>query len=312
MPINLTVTAKTASGQAVSLPMPMRLKLDRSVDRPADILTLFFPFDTPADNLSRLSLRGDIYFEGLVDETRLMQTSTGNFLRVICRSLAALLTDNHAYPTTLDNPTPDSIIQMYCPFMGFLGFKYDTYTPLTTFTTIHGTSVWKAVEAYCMQAFGCQQRVTNDGYLTAKPYASQTVHTFGSGAHPLYSLERIIDRTAPISAISVRDAEGNYSLAVLNNDAPADIRRQRYVIPASPWVNDRSRLATRMIRQSMRDYKTAELTCDVFSGVELGDKVQLVGDTDQTDWRIGRILFSLDENGTFMRLRLVNGEFLKL
>ena len=210
--MNLLIDVKTVAGEQLQLPAPLRIKQTQSVDTPAGELELVYPPDLVLPELSRLKIQGDVSFYGVVDSQALEQSDSGRLYFIRCRSIAALLVDNHAPPMEFSNPDPDTAFSLYCNGMEFEGFLYDEYHAVPSVSATRGTSCWEAVEAFCEQAFGRPPHITEDNYISCQPYGDSIIHTFGEGGRKIYSIERIVDRTEIVSGASIRDESGNYSL----------------------------------------------------------------------------------------------------
>lgn len=306
---NLNVTATKTSGGDITLPRPLWIKLVKSVKEPAHELTLTYLPEAQIPDLSRITLDGDLTFSGIVDSISLEQTDNGKYIVVKCRSMAALLLDNHASPMEYTNPTPDEILDRYCFMMGFKGFLYDEYHQVPSICATRGTSCWTMVEAYCEQSFGRPPHVTEDGYISSLPYGDTVVHTFGGDGYPIYEITRTVDNTAPISAVSVRNENGAYSIALSNGHAPNGIRRQRYIIPEAPWLNHRELLGERTLRRSMSEYRVVRIKTTAAINAQIGDRAVIDGDTAETVWRIAKLTFTADENGILTDISLYDSKF---
>lgn len=306
---NLTVTASERKGGEITLPRPLWIKLEKSVTQPANNLTLTYLPDTEIPDISHLSLSGDLTFSGIVDSITHEQTDNGKNIVVKCRSMAALLLDNHARPITYTSPSPTDILNNYCFMMGFKGFLYDEYRQVPDISATRGTSCWDVIEAYCEQSFGRPCHVTEDGYISSLPYGDSAVYTFGGDGLPVYEISRIIDNTAPLSSVSLRDENGVYSLSISNPNAPAGTRRQRYIIPEAPWLNYRELLGERTLRRSMREYRVVKIKTPAVLDAQIGDRATVNGETDETVWRIAKLTFTADENGILTDITLYDSEF---
>lgn len=307
--IDLTITATTVAGEEISLSRPLRIELTQSTDEPAGSLVLTYPFDCQFPELSRLKIEGDVSFFGVVDSQNREQDENGRLLLIKCRTIAALLLDNHAPPMEFQNPTPDTVLSLYCNNMGFQGFLYDEYHAVPSVSATRGTSCWDAVEAFCEQAFGRPPHITEDNFLSCKPYGDSVIHHFGGGGHPVCSVERVIDRTKAISGATIRDESGNYSIAVRNDDCPTGVTRHRYIIPEAPWLYYRELYGKRTLRRSMRGYKAIKLTTPSLFSLKIGDRAVVDGDDDGTLWRVAKFTQSADENGITTTLTLHDSRF---
>lgn len=309
---NLIITATTVNGDEVTLDTPIRIELSKNIRVPADFLTLTYPADTALGELMRINLSGSLTFSGIVDSISEGITERGKLKTVKCRSMAALLLDNHALPAEQTNPTPNDIMNIYCFYMGFQGFLYDSYVQIPSISATRGTSCWKMVEAYCEQAFGRTPHITQDNYISALGYGDSKIFTFGGEEGlPVFTIERVTDRTSPISGVSVRDENGNYSIALTNAYAPFGIRRHRYIIPEAPWLYYRELLGQRTMKRSMIWYQTVKIKTPALVNAELGDRAVISGDDGETVWRIGKLDLIADERGITTEVVLCDSAYLE-
>lgn len=306
---NLQLTASKRTGGEISLPRPLWLKLEKSVKQPANKLTLTYLPETEIPDISNITLSGDLTFSGIVDSVSFEQTDSGNTTVVKCRSMAALLLDNHARPIEYTSPTPDDMLTNYCFMMGFKGFLYDEYRQVPSISATRGTSCWDVIEAYSEQSFGRPCHITEDGYISALPYGDSTVHNFGGNGFPIYEITKTTDNTAPLSSVSLRDENGVYSLSISNPHAPVGTRRQQYIIPEAPWLNFRELLGERTLRRSMSEYRVVNIKTPAALNAQIGDRATVDGDTEGTVWRIAKLTLTADQNGTLTDVTLYDSEF---
>ena len=307
--MNLTITATTTTGEEITLPRPLRIKLSQSSSEPAGKLTLTYLPETEIPELSRMKLEGDISFWGVVDSIKSEQTDNGRLIVISCRTIAALLLDNHAAPAEFYSPTPSFVLGLYCNNMGFKGFLYDEYHEVPSVSATRGTSCWDAVEAYCEQAFGRPPHITEDNFISCQPYGDSRIHTFGGSGYPIYTLERVIDRTGIISGATIRDENGAYSISVSNPDCPAGVSRYHFITPEAPWLYYRELYGKRTLRRSMSGYRAVNLETPTVFPLQIGDRAIIEGDDDQTVWRIAKATVTVDENGISTALTLHDSEF---
>ena len=305
----LTIKVTTTQGEEVSLPRPLRIKLTQSVDEPAGLLTLTYLPEAEIPECTRIKIEGDISFFGVVDSKNYEQTENGRLVLLKCRTIAALLLDNHAMPMEFMSPTPDTVLTLYCSNMGFQGFLYDEYHAVPSISATRGTSCWAAVEAFCEQAFGRPPHITEDNFISCLPYGDSTVHTFGEGGYPICSIERVVDSTKVLSGATIRDENGNYSISVTNPDCPVGIRRYHFITPEAPWLYYRELYGKRTLRRSMRGYRAINLKTPTAFALKIGDRAVIEGDDDDTLWRIAKFTLTADENGIQTDITLHDSEF---
>ena len=107
----------------------------------------------------------DILFTGIVDEQTRECSVKGDFLKLHCRSMAAMLLDNESVPISYTHPSVDVILKNHVkPFSVHCdNAKDDTY--FGTQTVGKGSTNWQAVEDFSKNMYHSTPCVSELGLL---------------------------------------------------------------------------------------------------------------------------------------------------
>lgn len=229
----LTFEATNTRGERLSLPFPVEAVLCRDAGTPADSLTAVFP-SVIDEELCDIAVYkdGKKIFSGIVDE---QITATGEYFRIklVCRSMAALLVDNEAQPCTFRNVSASLIFSRYIKPLGFISFTGKDKTLTGEFRVSKGESCWQVLEDFCRKTYGTfpvveGKTVNMQGIEDNKPCLMFS----DKGDGIAYStLEHSLLRCKLISRVRCKLAQGgDYTSYVCNEDAQArGVLRERYL-----------------------------------------------------------------------------------
>ena len=309
----IELRAKTPDGRTMTLPAPAQLLLDRTEDTPADRLTAAFEGDAGIrEELAEMTLRaaGGTVFSGLVDTQQIRTDGAGIRLQLDGRSDAAVLLDNEALPQTYYRLTLGDLCRLLLAPYGFGGPVLDLPDRwLASFVIPKGTSVWEAVERFCLQA-GLpppridtgRQLVVRQGLGTVRRIANRE-----AGALRWLSAERAIHRSEILSEIRVRAEDGVYRAVCPNpHIAGRGIVRTRLLIPPSAWAQGGILDAADRIRQSMRASSDCTVLLEGWAAVDPGDRVEMpeLGETPPDGWYAAGVRHRVEADGITTELVL--------
>lgn len=211
------------------LPAPARVRLNRSVEAPADALSAVFPFQGDVGNLTALRVLeedGTVCFEGIVDEQTLA-FDTGAQMKLEARSRAALLLDNEAAAETMMNPTLALIFARYFAPHGFDGFLGDGGAFPGELTVAKGMSEWQAAALFCRKFLGVAPRVEN-GLLNASGSGPEGTLRFG-GEIRFSALTVQYDYCRMLSELVAVGADGKSAVLRCGEAQALGVARRRYL-----------------------------------------------------------------------------------
>lgn len=167
----MLITAKTESGKNITLPPPVSLTLNRETAAPADELKAVFAVSAQLPHLCRLTARldGEIIFHGIVDEQHTELTTGGLRVKLICRSLEALLLDNEAAPETLLHPTQARLERTLLTPLGLRFAKEELTTANEPLAITKGSSCYQVLNGVTQAQLGTAPRVDFEGLVHCTP-----------------------------------------------------------------------------------------------------------------------------------------------
>lgn len=228
----LRFEAITSKGERYSLSCPVSVTLSRDLYTPADSLTAVFPFRLPEEIGSVTVYEGENeIFRGVADE---QITIVGDDVKtkLVCRSMAALLLDNEAYPQTFTNVSAGLLFRRYAKPLGFTDFTGSDKTLWGEFRVSKGMSCWQVFENFCSKVYGTYPLVQGDAVKLEGADSTQELVLSNAGTGvPYASLEYNKLRCKLISRVCVKTAQGGeYSSFVEDRDALSrGIVRERFV-----------------------------------------------------------------------------------
>lgn len=297
--MNLTVTARTASGLERTLcsPLELTLKSDRHV--PCDGLTAVFPLQWEEDAFARIrvDLDGEALFQGMVDRQALERSAQGNRLRLECRSLAALLVDNEARPAVFSGVDQAQVLREY-------GMGIVSRLPKGRAAVLQipkGISCWQAIARFCAAAYGKEPFLNRQGALVLDPLTARS-RTFSNREGIRYQKLSLLHKNEALySKVHLRTAIGEngalYGVAISNPEANLrGVRRERYLNPQLS-TSDVRQEARQLIAESNRDSFQADLVLPGLVSLEIGDRAFLPDENLRAPLYISRLTWQLSSSG---------------
>lgn len=285
---------------SVKLPGPIKIRIDRDADAPADGLKGVFPLPERCGMLTELTVKQDngaVVFSGIVDEQE--QNITERTLTLAARSRAALLLDNEAMPQNYVNPSLATIFSRHIQPYGFLSYTGDGSTFSGTLSVTKGMSEWSAAASFCSRFLNTAPKIT-DGMFDASGSAPQRELLFGHGGIGFYS-GILCNRFCELySSLYSLDADGGtYSLSSFCTDAEKlGIRRRRLLSgSADPAA---------VMEQAEESAFTAVLDCPGAVTAPLLAPAVISGNlfAEKAEWRVVSSRYLLDAGGEHTRVTL--------
>ena len=151
----LTFECVTAKGERLSLTSPSKVTICRDMGVPADSMDVTFPFAVDEEINTLRVLRGsEEIFLGIADEQIVVSDGGSVRTRFVCRSMAALLVDNEAYPSVFNDISASLVFDKFAKPLGFEKMIGEDRTLRGLFCVPKGTSCWQVVENFCKAVWG--------------------------------------------------------------------------------------------------------------------------------------------------------------
>lgn len=304
----LRFEAITAEGERHSLPHPVSVTLSRDMYTPADSLIAVFPSILKEEVSSVAVYEGESeIFSGIADE---QITVVGGDVKtkLVCRSTAALLLDNEAYPQTFTDISAGLIFKRYAKPLGFTHFTGEDRTVRGEFRVSKGMSCWQVVEDFCKKAYGTFPLVR--GWcvnMEGGKSAGELVFSNDGAGFPYTGLEYNRLRCRLISQVRVKTSQGGeYSSFVEDAEARAQgVVRERFVNAAdlsSKTLAD----ADRLIATARQKSETLTLTVPFAMTDVLTCSAAVCDSTagEHRDFQVTGVRYSLSKKGESTRLTL--------
>ena len=228
----LSVAATDTEGRSLQLPAPLSMTIRMEEDVPADDLYAVFP-QVGCGELCAITVydADKIVFTGIIDEEEHISSSSGRYLRISARSLAALLLDNEAPPCNYDHPSARLLFERHVEDYGIKAGDTDDAVCFGELNITKGMSQWSVISAFSGACYSGSPRVSADGVLYLKGLPSGGEVIFGKGGVRYTEITDCRRRCEELSRVNVKiEAGGGYGYPVNNDDAlRRGIRRERYL-----------------------------------------------------------------------------------
>lgn len=310
--MKLSLTAATRDGRMLPLDAPLELRFDANREVPCDALDVTLPLQLEGEVLRGLSasLEGIPFFEGIVDRQTVEKSGDGRFLRLSCRSGAALLVDNEVRPAVYFSLTSGQLLERYALPFGVAGAELPYEGRLEVLQVGKGESCWQVIERFCRRVYRKTPALDKRRNLVLDP-PGRAAHQLRGNDYAALSIRWKNDRL--LSRLYIKTAtekEGYfYGLAVDNPEAKG-ILRERYYHPAAKDAADLGGEADRLLREANRAGFEAEVLLPGFYAAEIGDRVSLPEEGISGELCVLGMAYRMGAGGVTTRLTLVKREFL--
>ncbi|MCL2033423.1 MAG: hypothetical protein FWG94_01695 [Oscillospiraceae bacterium] len=309
----LTVTARTlVRNSAVTFQNIKSLRIVSSLDSPADSLSAEIAANELHGDFGHLEAHdgAKLLFSGSIDSQQESVSGKGALIRLDARSAGALLLDNQALPSVLQNVQLGVLFNRCIAPYGFTLFNPNRAVYVPVFTIRAGQTEWDAFVDFSRRAHGITPHIKGTQVLIRRP---------GGGTRPVIisnsadgaSYSSITHTRTPYSIISrviLRDENGQYTLAVRNSAASyTGAVRKRYMVPMEEHADRMALDANQRIRRSMLEYEHVAVTLPGFVDIGLGDDIAIRDEKIQlNNLSVGEREFFADEHGMITKIKAVN------
>ena len=284
-------------GKRVDFPFLLSLKMDWDEDAPAHSLAASFAVDAPAPRLARVEVlhEGVLVFRGIVDQQDTKISPQGNRLRLVARSLAALLLDNEALPQTYINPSLRGLFERHARPYGFPSFAGNGGAFRGKLTVEKGMSEWQVLQGFCDYFLGASLSVRPDGVLDAAGDPPKGLLRFSNtDGIPYQSVTHQDFFCRRIQEIWLQAGVGTgYQGHVVDAEtAGLGIQRKRYKTATNYQ-------GTSVLRKSRRQAEECTLSCLGWVPAQLGMEASLAdpffGESD--GWTVAKCTYQQSQAG---------------
>lgn len=260
---------------------PTYVSVNCLLSAPADSMTAVFKYDGKYMDYKLVKVIFDerVIFTGVVDTQKITVNSEGEYLTILCRSMAGCLLDNQLQPQNIQNITDSVIYERYLRQYG-IGINTITNKPCTGVINIgKGVSVYELLSEYSNRVFACEPRINIFGTAILNGDINSVNFHFTNGTNSLNensfycsNIEVENNRYGVISTVYVRNSlnETGYSLKIKNENAlKRGIDAVRY-LDATPSSGYCTYDATRVINNSNEQSRVIKVVCPCFVYNALG------------------------------------------
>lgn len=233
----------TVSENTLELTNPISVKINKDKDAPADSILIQFPladinsYGNSIDDFKYIKVYNDeiqeLVFDGIVDEQITEVSDDGLILEISGRSIAALLLDNEAVPTTYHMPSLKVIFERHVQPYGFIGYVGSDASFSSEFIVKKGMTEWDVLYKFCTEFLGIEPKITASRTIDVTERALDTPLTFSNEAQDIHYtyIGENLNRYNVISEVYVRtQKDGKYNMKFTNDTATANsIIRKRYI-----------------------------------------------------------------------------------
>ena len=242
------------------------LSLDINIeeDVPADDLSARFAY-FECDELKEVTVydNDEIIFSGIVDEQQIIKDANGEYVRIIARSMAALLLDNESMPMCYTNPSVSLMLTHHLsPFS--LTLEKDSFRAYYGTQIVQkGDSNYKTIQDFSKSVFGGNPRVNELKELCFPENLESKEVLFSDTLNGInyFSYSENFRRCDEISQVNIKLLnKPNYDAEIVNEDAQSrGIKRIRYLDAAK--MDTPAVYAKKMIDASKKKSYMTKLSC---------------------------------------------------
>ena len=203
-------------------------------DVPADCVSALFDHRDCAELCSfHIFCDGMLVFKGVVDEQERIVSSSGAFLKISGRSLAALLLDNESVPVTYHHPSAGIIYEKHVKPFSIVTSGNPDRTYYSDLVITKGESNWQALSRFCQNCMSSVPRISGRGelFFEGEENEKEVIFSDTDGDILYQSIEERVRRCEEISCVNIKVSNASgYHAKVENADAlERGIVRERYL-----------------------------------------------------------------------------------
>lgn len=318
--MNARVIAIDGDGRTAGLGTPVALTYTANLLQPYRSLEVTLRSGAQTQDLRELmlTLDGETFFNGVIDQRSHLISKDGVFHVFSCRSKGgAQMSDNQQAPYTYFQVTDTQMMDTYAKPFGIVGSRFDSSASLNIFAVAERETYWDLMRNYCLQVYHKHPYVDKDNYINLTPYSGRNRKISNTAADGLRfaSSETTRHRDA-ISKLYIKTGEddfGNlYDLSYTNDVAQeAGIRREQYVDLTRSWEADADLYAQLQFFYSQIDMTEITVELPGWQDLELGDGITLEdGVMAQQNLYVGEYTVSVEEQGYFTKVKLWDKRYL--
>lgn len=205
----------------VNNPLSMSINIEENV--PADDMVVTFACFAVKELKSVVVYDDDaVVFTGVVDEQQILSNEKGEFVKIVCRSMAAMLLDNESVPVSYYQPSSEVIALRHIRPYGLTLKDSENVTYFSNQTVHKGDSNYRAVEDFSKNMFSSTPRINAHGEVEFKSEIKDPVCVFSNNGDGIAYVDfcESIKRCEEISCVRIKLTNScGYNSVVENDDA---------------------------------------------------------------------------------------------
>lgn len=217
----MTGSIELYGGGSCALPPLLEWDVALTGGVPCDSFSLTCAYDASLaaklERAWRVTLaHGETVLRAVVDETEIVQDTTGRTLRINGRGLAALLLDNEAEAAEYSAPALSVLLRHHAAPYGIAWEPFSEVRGTTPYAVASASSRWKALSAFTRYYGGFALRITPEGVLQPYPWKDGGTRAVIDAKTPLLRLAWRDRRYGVYSEVLVVDKVRKASHSVKN------------------------------------------------------------------------------------------------
>ncbi len=311
--------ATTLSNEKVDLGPCYGCETSKSREAPADSLNAVFFSDKKHEQYKSIevySSENRLFFAGIVDEQKFEVISSGCFLTIKARSIAALLIDNEASPQMYKRPSLDLIFKRHVKPYGFTSISGDKSTFSATLEVERGVSEWDVLARFCSTCLNTIPVVNADGSIDASGIPASGILTFSNDSNGIKytSIRQQYNRHKLISEIIVCEPYAPIYVEKIRDNGLIEngISRRKFLSMAEDSTSAEKvsiETAEQMIADAKKKFNEVRITCPGAIFAQIGSKARIedhiLGSLENLT--VHDLEYSLSQNGEFTTFTLLEG-----
>lgn len=248
----------------ITLTNPLNLSINMEENVPAhDMCVSFLYTDTHELVSVTMTDENNVLFVGVVDEQIRVCDDSGDYLKIVARSMAAKLLDNESVPISYTHPTKEVILKNHANVVSVYCDDTEDDTYFGVQTVRKGFTNWQAVEDFSKNMYHTTPMVSELGILSFENPKKDITTVFSNSGDGVkfQSFYECKKRCEEISKVRIKATNsGGYHTVVENEDAcNRKIQRERYL--NAVFTNTPVVYAKNMIESSKKKSYYITLKC---------------------------------------------------
>lgn len=298
----LKIEILSEKSEVIDCVKPFSVNIDVSLNIPAHIATVIIPYKK-YNNCAFINIYDEegLVFKGIIDEEQNIFSSSGEYIKIVARSMMSLLLDNEIEPVVIHRATENFLGRKYLEPLSINYIGGEMVMP-EEITCEIGTTIYQLFEVYCSRIYGTKPFISPEGDFSFKGGNKNCCVTFSNTAGGINynSLTEYKKPCQQITSIKYMMNNNGYRYT-LDNPLVSEITvpRVRYL---DCQLQSKTSVATgeRLIEKSNKEAFSARIICPKQLIRLLGYKAVALS----KKYVISEVQYSLSSKGEYSTLIL--------